>query len=840
MSGHQPQPARGALLRALAAGATPEALARAFDLGLEPLAPAEGAAAVDGAEAQVAPSLGPPDGGAGWPSLAPPTSFWRVVGFEATPQPPGGEAAPQAVTTAADAGAGADPLRLPPTPPCGPLAPLLDGLRAACGGRGVGHRIDEDAAIDVIASGAPLRRLPTRPRPRWPARLEVWLDISPRLATLAADQRRVLVALAEALGPGAVALRRFDGPPERPPVDAAGAASVVLLLGDLGVGGGSDEAERWADVGAALRRAGRRGVATCALRPNALPTGLQRSWAAVPWVDGPSLVAPSAASPGPRRLLAACAAAGLAQPGLIRALRLALGPGLSLADELALASAPEVEGLDDCGLMVRLEAKDGLLRAFAEEPAALQAEVWGLIAAWHEHTPPELRAGEALAWSCAGLSIDAPALNEARAFVRRVIGTLRDGGGEGSPRSWAGWARDLAAAQPRAAGEDAALLRELQVQAERVLADGAAHPQPTRWAIRQVGLQLVLQPEPEVVHPDVPAEAHRPGSPVGWLLAKQTLVVVRDGRRGTPEPLVEGLPVPIDGAETLSLDTGVETLTLGLVRRADDGGWERMGRDRYGLWAEIDVKGAEAKATQRFRWVAPGRFTMGSPDDEAGRMSHENRQHEVILSHGYWMADTPVTQALYLAVMGVNPSFFTEPADLRRPVERVSWIAAGAFTRQLQRLTQAEGGQADELGFRLPTEAEWERACRADSTGPTYAPKGKALADIAWLREHAGGTTQAVARLLPNAWGLYDMLGNVWEWCTDAVDFNQPVPGGPRVDPVRIGGLQRLERGGSWEFAPQYSRCSSSFADQVGPPSRTLGLRLSRGRAHQLPVDSDQ
>jgi formylglycine-generating enzyme required for sulfatase activity len=829
-------PERAALLRALAAGATPAALARAFELELDlPLPePADGDAEDLGDhEPELLPE-GPPDGGAGWPRLAPDTAFWRVVGFSATADAPKPQDGPPAVTTPADAGEGADPRRVPPTPPCGPLEALLDRLRAATGGPGPSRQIDEDAVIEIIASGAPLQRLPTRPRPRWPARVEVWLDVSPRLATLAADQHRVIAALAQALGPGAVALRRCEGPPELPELDLLGAAEVVVLLSDLGVAGGPGEAERWASIGARLRRAGRRPVATCAVHPQGLPVAVQRAWIAVPWVEGASAAPPGPDAPGPRRLLAACAAAGLAQPGLIRALRLALDPGLSLADELALASAPEVEGLDDCGLMVRTEAKAELLRAFADQPTALQAQVWDQIARWHEHTPPELVAGEALAWSCAGLAVPTDPLNAARGFFSRVLGNLRGEGGAGSTTSWAWWARDLAAAHPDAAGEDAGLLRALQVQAERVIGKGAAEAPATRWAVRQVGQQLILQPEPEVVHPDVPAEAHRPGSPVGWLLAQQTLVVVRDGHRETARPLVPGLPVPLDGAKTLSLDTGVETLTLGLVRRADDGGWERMGRDRYGLWAEIDVKGAKAEVTQRFRWINPGRFMMGSPPDEPERVADQDRR-EVTLSHGHWMADMPVTQALYLALVGVNPSLFSRPVDPRRPVERVSWEDAEAFTVQLQLRAQAARGAVDGLVFRLPTEAEWELACRAGTTGATYAPKGMQLSDIAWYDKNAGGTTQPVAGLLPNAWGLYDMLGNVLEWCADAYrPWDPGHPSGGELNP-----LSCAVRGGSFIRPGWYLRAAARYDGELRYTDYDLGLRLSRGRAHQRPADSD-
>jgi formylglycine-generating enzyme required for sulfatase activity len=342
-------------------------------------------------------------------------------------------------------------------------------------------------------------------------------------------------------------------------------------------------------------------------------------------------------------------------------------------------------------------------------------------------------------------------------------------------------------------------------------------------------LQLILQPEPEVVHPDVPAEAHRPGSPVGWLLAQQTLVVVRDGGKPLVVRLAPGLSVPLNGAKTISLDTGVETLTLGLVNRKADGDWERMGRDRYGLWAEIDVKGAKAEATQRFRWIAPGRFMMGSPDDEEGRRPDEGPQHEVTLTRGYWMADTPVTQALYLAVMGENPSRFTMPPDLLRPVEQVSWDDSSSFVEQLGQVRRAKGDVAAGLDFRMPTEAEWEHACRAGTTDRTYTPTDARLKDIAWFGNKARRMTQPVASLLPNSWGLFDTLGNVWEWCLDSIALRADYGQWRRPDPMALSGPRRVNRGGSWRTSEVLVRAATRDPDDPSDRQPHTGVRLVRG-----------
>jgi hypothetical protein len=254
------------------------------------------------------------------------------------------------------------------------------------------------------------------------------------------------------------------------------------------------------------------------------------------------------------------------------------------------------------------------------------------------------------------------------------------------------------------------------------------------------------------------------------------------------------------------------------------------GVDHLGRWAEFEVAGG----IQRLRWIEPGRFVMGSPRTEAGRNSGEGPQHEVTLSHGYWMGDTPVTQALYLGVMGKRPSYFTRPADRRRPVEQVSWDDAVRFTRRLAAL-RPSGAPDDGLVFQLPTEAQWEHACRAGTTTPTYSPEGKGLDDIAWTASNAKQSTQRVGQLLPNAWGLFDTLGNVWEWCADhSIEY----PDGPRTDPLGAGPL-RASRGGAWAGDALSAR--AACRDAIDPSMRCLilGFRLSRGRAHP-PLQPDQ
>lgn len=213
-----------------------------------------------------------------------------------------------------------------------------------------------------------------------------------------------------------------------------------------------------------------------------------------------------------------------------------------------------------------------------------------------------------------------------------------------------------------------------------------------------------------------------------------------------------------------------------------------------------------------FCWVPPGVFPMGSPDTEDGRDDDE-LLHEVTLTQGYWMQQTPVTQDLWRAVTGGNPSQFKGD---RLPVENVSWEDRREFIEKLNAAGCAPAG----LVFRSPTEAEWERACRAGYDGP-YG--GKTPAEISWFYDNSGRTTHEVGLKRPNAWNLYDMHGNVWEWCEDwygEYDSDRIDPPGARE------GAYRVYRGGSWFSSAELCRAAARSGGEPTTRSRDLGLRL--------------
>jgi len=195
-----------------------------------------------------------------------------------------------------------------------------------------------------------------------------------------------------------------------------------------------------------------------------------------------------------------------------------------------------------------------------------------------------------------------------------------------------------------------------------------------------------------------------------------------------------------------------------------------------------------------FVQIPAGTFMMGSPSSEPNRASDET-QHRVTLTKPFYMQTTEVTQGQWKAVMGNNPSHFNSCGD-SCPVEQVSWNDCQEFIRKLN---QREGNGA----YRLPTEAEWEYACRAGTTGPYYTDLDRA----GWYSGNSNNRTHPVAQKTPNAWGLYDMHGNVYEWCQD---WFGDYPGGSVTDPKgSSSGGSRVIRGGSWRL---YARnCRSAY-----------------------------
>jgi len=227
-----------------------------------------------------------------------------------------------------------------------------------------------------------------------------------------------------------------------------------------------------------------------------------------------------------------------------------------------------------------------------------------------------------------------------------------------------------------------------------------------------------------------------------------------------------------------------------------------------------------------FRWCPPGTFMRGSPENEKWRGLDETL-HQVTLTRGFWMLEMQVTQAMWLSTVGREPSAFL---GMDLPVERVSWDHCNAFVRRFNELNTAPAGYR----FALPTEAQWEYACRAGTTTPFHF--GSALnGDMAncnglfpydtSVRGTFLGRTTKAGTYPPNAWGLYDMHGNVWEFCSDRYDSYPP---GDLIDPQGqvTPSAHYVLRGGSWYVGARFCRSAARHRDVSNHQHGDFGLRL--------------
>jgi formylglycine-generating enzyme required for sulfatase activity len=210
----------------------------------------------------------------------------------------------------------------------------------------------------------------------------------------------------------------------------------------------------------------------------------------------------------------------------------------------------------------------------------------------------------------------------------------------------------------------------------------------------------------------------------------------------------------------------------------------------------------------KYVWIPPGTFMMGCSPGDSACEDDEKPPHGVTLTKGFWMGQTLVTQAAYQRLMGKNPSYF-KGASL--PVERVTWDDSQAYCWM--------------LGMRLATEAEWEYAAR----GGTQSSQYDVVGEIAWFAGNSGEKTQEVARKQPNRYGLYDMLGNVWQWVED---WYGPYEAGQKTDPSGPSmGSDRTLRGGSWDKFPRNVRVSDRGKDEPGNRNNDIGFRCVGDRA---------
>jgi formylglycine-generating enzyme required for sulfatase activity len=255
----------------------------------------------------------------------------------------------------------------------------------------------------------------------------------------------------------------------------------------------------------------------------------------------------------------------------------------------------------------------------------------------------------------------------------------------------------------------------------------------------------------------------------------------------------------------------------------------------------------------KLKLIPAGEFMMGSPDDDKDAGKDEKPQHRVRITRPFYLGVTEVTQAEYAAVMGVNPSAFsssgTSKEDVegkstdRLPVESIPWLDAVTFCNKLSELEgrppfyRINGAAVlvndwNGTGYRLPTEAEWEYACRARTTARySFGEDQEGLGEFGWFVGNSGSRTHPVGEKRPNGFGLFDMHGNVWEWCWDW--FGEAYYESSAVEDPRgpDAASSRVNRGGGWRYGPRSAGSAFRTSDEPGLRDRNLGFRLARGQS---------
>ena len=609
---------------------------------------------------------------------------------------------------------------------------IVPRLRALLGEHFPTREIDIPRAIDVLAEGEVPESLPARVRRQWGSTLQIWFDLSTRLIPYYDDFELVRSQLYRRLGDRQIEffsghdpvdlVWSYDDPQNPQPVyHDPPPGTNVLILGDLGLLDRSGEPirEKWLECGRRLRGLG--------CRPLALvPCARTRVDAATRRVFDVATLAPHrAADAGPRRdewvnqLLSLVSFAVRVEPGLLRACRRLnpemVDPGL---ESDAWQDPLFISRYCDAGTLGPTAAVEPLIDQFEMQPESLRRRVLEQYRQWRggvgceiffeelsrlsnktrELLPVSDRDDFRANWEWLARQVEqrdpqerSPVMDYAIRLTQRVSRQT-----ELNPYIQDQLARIRSQIEP---GQSAPKplphrfeVRVAQWGGDLVLAGGEAGAPLERWP-KESWLATLRGRGPTVaVQTVLPGEASaKPGSV--W----QTVEL-----RGSD---VVRLSLPERGP--VQVRTDCEGVTLELAPRSPSA--IAAGRDKFGLWEETEIAVAGGTSvTLRWRWIPPGTFWMGSPEDEPGRWKDEGPRHLVTLTKGFWMAETPCTQELWQSVMGENPSHFRNKPQ--NPVESVSFQAVEQFCEKVN-----VGLRGEIVG--LPTEAQWEYACRAGSQG---------------------------------------------------------------------------------------------------------------------------
>jgi formylglycine-generating enzyme required for sulfatase activity len=720
----------------------------------------------------------------------------------------------------------------PRTEPLSPWRELRTRLRSFLCVVQEGRGVDTEALVRRLSRGRQIDVIPRPRHRRWAPTLQVIVDRSEHLVPYWNDQEGLLARLSSLLPPGTLEVHLFyEGLTEPLPLFASEDAEayqppspggIVLVLGDLGcLAGVSGDDNPWLVLGRRLHTAGCQPVALlpCALSRCAM--SLQALWTILPW-ERSRLAGPTGdpdtllTDQFPADLLMTLAAPAIRiEPGLLRGLRGLLPMGRSDAGlEADVWQHPAVISTHSDAATLDPEQANSFRGGFEQLSDGLKAKVLWLLRDWRRALPQEIWFEEIR--SLASGTRELLPFREEAALAERFFVYLSQQARDSTPRasstSLRSWYRRC--------------IRRLSASAYEGPTGEALHRLSALWA------------------PDDPAAGRRPGYDPVFTPAQDERtfdlqISQRDqwlvcARVGDPS-------APVFGSPLGRISTGNGQVQV--IAPPDHAFWETgepppwadaWGWDKFGAWVEFAVAGQDGQQViQRMRWIEPGTFLMGSPEDELERYSTEGPQHPVRIEQGFWLFDTAVTQALWEAVMGTNPSHLRGPD---RPVEQVSWQDCQDFIARVNALRPG-------LALALPSEAQWEYACRAGTDTPFSFGANITPEQVNYRGNHpyAGGEkglfrgeTVPVASLPANAWGLYEMHGNVREWVQDAWHDNYVVaPSNEDAWESADPGQLRVLRGGGWFSNGRSARSSQRNRGVPGYRSDLYGFRLARGQGHE-------
>ena len=685
------------------------------------------------------------------------------------------------------------------------------------------HRIDVDRLTALWCRGRVPRHLPRESR-RHLGRVSLIVDRDRRLAPFWDDQADVVRELAAAIP--ANDLRLLPSPPEGAISSSAlDENDVVLVLGDLGFYG--DTPDRWRRLARRFQPTGARLRALVPCPPRLWHRATARAWSATDW-EQPHRLPRAGSGTDPRAaiepMLRLLSMAVRIEPGLVRELRRFV-PSADCGTEVELQQHPDLATRS----LAAWQFTETAIQKWRSQLAGLSRELRQAVARavvrWHRHLSIEVRAElSEILRSVEVFLDDELGVTEEEVFrIFQGVAAVLEQERPTDPRMTSAlstWLPRVAAQLPKSTWRSRlskALVRAYSAYREKhpeadlppgvtseMLAGKGTDRPVERWDVRQVGDRLRIEP----------ANTWGEGSFVASISAREPKLWLASQEREPVElDFEDGVQLPSSADDRLRLVSDVEEVVLESTLGPS---WAtRTGRDGYGFWAVLEIGAIE----QRMRWIPPGRFRMGSPEDEVGRTTSEGPRHQVTLSEGFWIAETPCTQAFWEAVTGESPSHF-EGAE--RPVERVSWQDVQVF---LDRLSFRARG----LDARLPTEAEWEYACRAGAETPTWLGENnrEVLDQIAIYNQNSRRKTHEVGGRAGNPWGLSDILGNVYEWCWDwEGSYGRSAvldPEGPNS------GSLRVLRGGSWASLARDVRAAYRLWYHPGLRFWYYGFRLSSG-----------